>query len=1038
MLSKLFSRWNIQRTVYCLVMLLFLVIENTNAQQTPVSYNRFQYHNYKWQTFHTSAFHIYFPYGYDSVCAFVARELPTITSRIKQRMITELSNEPNIIIYPSYDQLYETNIGANEPISYTLPTIVIKGNRIVIAYNGSYELLKQQLAEAVTRIIWEQQFENGIAEQLKGTINTNNKIPDWCKEGMINYFANGWTIQQEDQLQRSLEQQQFKDWYQIINYQPKLSGAAFCYYLTKAYYPQASLQLYQQLKKKKDFNRAIRLITKRNAQETLSECYAFYQQRFLSGKHIEVHYSTTNLTDAVFKHTKGILKKLEVSHDGKQVAYVIHNNKKRTIYTTDLTTFKTTKLIQYKLPPWLNDLSTDNYPLIKWSATKQELHIVYPEKGKLQLKTYTASGQKIQERILKYIDGVLSVENGNDDNEKILAAFRKGQSNILQYDLRREKYKAFTSDVFDDCQPINNPQNGTVFFTSKQQLKKECYNPQTDKDSLYWAQGIFNSNNLKPVVSDTVDYIQWKNLTVLKNGDLLATHTLFGQERFALLQLNGSYQTLSSYQPFSYPPATDQLHFYTTNNDSIKLKSVAFNEWWEQNKEQVNDTLTPWLKDYQNDASQRAKEDSILKSAKMNSEPVFLEGVLKPKNSKERSQQRKDSIYQSLRYNPERVQPYVLQLHSAYFSTKVNNDYFINRYQPYQNYQGQFKFPEVGGMAQGGFTDLFENHHINMGYRLPAGTEGSDFFVYYQNTKKKTDWGIKYFRKVESLQSDHQRKWEDENGNAYPNTAKVKTHYYELSFHHPLSYYASIDFNTAIRKDRTLFLATEKYSLNFAPLKAMWSINTLSYSYNKLQHTLPMLYKGFSGKALLDVFAGLQGIEENAVYGASINLQYHQPIYKYITAVASIKAGHSGGQQKILYNMGGVDNNLTVKTDTSVHFKQDAPYAFQTLITQLRGFQQNSLYGNQYALLNTDVYFPLFQTLIPIETNFSSINNLQLGLFTDVAYAKETWRARVESRTKVAYGFSVRTILAGYTIRVYASLPNENSKKVLWYLSVGG
>ncbi|WP_165446918.1 hypothetical protein [Olivibacter jilunii] len=54
----------------------------------------------------------------------------------------------------------------------------------------------------------------------------------------------------------------------------------------------------------------------------------------------------------------------------------------------------------------------------------------------------------------------------------------------------------------------------------------------------------------------------------------------------------------------------------------------------------------------------------------------------------------------------------------------------------------------------------------------------------------------------------------------------------------------------------------------------------------------------------------------------------HQPLYKKINAVARLQAGHSGGEQKILYNFGGVDNNIIPRTDTAVQFSQDAPYAF--------------------------------------------------------------------------------------------------------------
>lgn len=1043
--AKLYIRTSLQRTLL-LFMVMISVCCHSGAQQTSSVYNRFQYHNYIWQVFHTDAFHIYFPRGYDSLCSFTARELPGIMVLLKQRMFTEPDKALHIILYPSTDQLYETNIGSGEGRNYTMPTVVLKGNRIVAAYDGSYEHLKQQLAEALTRSIWEEQFDKGIGDQLK-TALTDDKIPLWCREGMISYFANGWAIEQEDLLKRTFTENNFSSWHEVLSYQPRLSGIAFCYYLTRNYYPQAVSQLYQQLKKKRDLNRAIRLVTKKNLQQTLEACFAFYRERFRiennKNKEEAVNEQVTALSIKnkaliTIKHSKGIVKAMEVNSDGTYIAYTIHYNRQRSVYVSDVQTKKAVKLKSYKLPPWYDDLSKDIYPLIKWTEDKNDLSVIYPEKGRIVLRTFSTTGNELAERTLKHIDGIKDL-NGYDDNSRLLAAYRKGQTDIIIYDPHKEKYKAVTNDEDDDSEPVLDKTMGNVLFSSIRRLKKNNYDPSVDKDSLYRVQGIFNSDHLKqPIVSDTLRYVHWRKPVMLNNGNLLVTHTLHGSVQFALITPTGSVTSLTDYHPYSYSSKTNRLHFYKSSLDSIYITTADANGWITNERTKASDAISPWLKDYLADADKRAKEDSILKAARANNEPGFLEGVLKPRNSKELAQQRKDSIYRSLQYDAERIEPYVLQLHSAYFTARVNNDYFINKYQPYHNYQGQFKFPEVGGMVQGGFTDLLENHHFNMGYRLPAGTEGSDFFVFYQNTKKSTDWGINYFRKVESLQPDPKRDWKDENGNTYPNLAKVKTHYYELSFHHPLSYYTSIDFTTAIRKDRTIFLATEKYSLNFAPLKSLWSINTLSYTYNKLLPTLPMLCKGFSGKVMLDVFAGLQGLANDAVYGASIDLQYHQPVYKYITAVAGLKAGHSGGQQKILYNMGGVDNNLTVRTDTTVHFNQTAPYAFQSLITPLRGFQQNSLYGNQYALLNMDVYFPVFQSLAPIETNFSSVNNLQLGLFSDVAYAKETWQLSPAGRSEVSYGFSIRTVLAGYLIRGDIALPNETRKKVLWYLSIAG
>ncbi len=119
-----------------------------------------------------------------------------------------------------------------------------------------------------------------------------------------------------------------------------------------------------------------------------------------------------------------------------------------------------------------------------------------------------------------------------------------------------------------------------------------------------------------------------------------------------------------------------------------------------------------------------------------------------------------------------------------------------------------------------------------------------------------------------------------------------------------------------------------------------------------------------------------------------------------------------------------MDNNVTIKLDSNVHFAQTAPYAFQALITPFRDHRQNTLYGNQYAVFNADVYFPLFQTLIPIETPLSFINLLQLGLFSDMATAKESWqKPHSYANWLWSYGLSVRSKLAGYSLRMDVAWP---------------
>ena len=543
-------------------------------------------------------------------------------------------------------------------------------------------------------------------------------------------------------------------------------------------------------------------------------------------------------------------------------------------------------------------------------------------------------------------------------------------------------------------------------------------------------------------------------------GGLLAVTTRAGKEQVALIRKPSSgskdaVEVLGDAGLFQYLPQKGQIASFKPFRDSLLLTFQPVDDWIASCRRNSPAQGSPWMEDYRHSLALRKAEDSILKAARDGGGPSFLDGVLTPapaapsnisskgkgdklkdgndKNS--RDSIRKDSIRQVGLYSAKRVKPYVLQLHSAYFTAQVNNDYFANRYQPYLAYQGSFRVPEAGGLVQGGLTDLLENHLLTVSYRLPAATEGSDFNIRYQNSARRLGWGLAYYRDVSTLKPDPERSWVDDMGRPYPDAAKVKTHYYEGSLKYPLSYYAGLSFSTAVRKDRTVFLALDKYSLDFAPIKSLWSVSTMSYQLNKLEPTLPNLYRGFSVAVHADGFkAFTQG--GDALGALSVDASWHKPLYKYITLVLQVHGGLSGGGQRILYNLGGVDNNLTPRIDSTVHFGQDAPYAFQTLVTPFRGYLQNSLYGDRYGLVNADVYFPLFTTLMPIETDFPSLNNLQPGLFADGATAKQTFNAAYQGQYKWSFGAILRTVLAGYPLRFDLGWPGTFNKAPVWYLSL--
>lgn len=944
-----------------------IVLSQATAQQYTARFNRLQYHQYHWQSFYTKGYTIYFPQGYDSLCKFTTNHLPAIIKSIQKETGLNVQVPPNIIIYPSIPQLYETNIGMYDSASATFPTIEIKGGRVLTAFTGSYEQFLIQLKEAWLRACWEEQFNPGVAEQLTGQASA---CPDWFKEAFISYMAKGWQLDDEAALHKKFLVAQPHSWNDVLSADSVMAGRALCYFLCIRYRGDAALQLLFRFKQRKTLASAVRLIFKHKLDDLEEQCFRFYQSRYTGITPPEGVYSDAQVIRSHLKEDEKLIN-VYPNLSRQQTAFILEKAGKRYVYIVndkDTMLQHKQRITTYGLPPWYSHHRQNMYPVLSWSKDRKSLFEIVPEKGILTVKEYNTNGSLVRKKQLYGVDGVNDfIEETSDD--WLMAAYRKGQSDIVDYYPQKEDYTAMTGDKADDYLLYYDPEANE--YTYRSGLPADSLG----RDSAGKPYGIYTVQNGK------------------------------GQ----LIKADSKYE-----------------HYKTERQDYGSVYTQ-----WIQEQEAIEKT-----KDSIAQLEQQLKENDINISGAILGYANGGNKTGRRQSARERKRQVQDSLNASPVFNEDKVKPNSLQLFRSWYTAQVNNDYFINRLQPYKGYLGTFRFPEVGAMIASGFSDLFENYHFNIGYKMPAGTEGSDFFIRFENTKRTTDWHLLYYRKVESLQPDAIGDWKDAQGNPYPTLVKVKTYYFEAGVHYPFNYNWGLDITPAFRKGRTVFLSTDKYSLDFNDLKEWWNINTITLTGHHLHPTIPLLYKGWNVKLLSDLIASY-GKDAKFSYGINVQTEYHQPLYKYITLVARLKAGYSGGDAHILYNFGGTDNNIVPRVDTTVRFAQDAPYIFQELIGGLRGYEQNSLYGNAYGMLQADVYFPVFNTLIPLSTGFASIRNLQLGVFTDMAYAKETWNSLNKDRNhKIAYGFSARTLLAGYPIRFDMAWPGSFSEKPVWYLSL--
>jgi hypothetical protein len=398
----------------------------------------------------------------------------------------------------------------------------------------------------------------------------------------------------------------------------------------------------------------------------------------------------------------------------------------------------------------------------------------------------------------------------------------------------------------------------------------------------------------------------------------------------------------------------------------------------------------------------------------------------------------KDSLAKERVFDKDKSKPYLIHLTSDYVSAQLDNSLLINKYQPYKFNQGQFHQQVLSGMTKYTFSDIFEDHKATVGFRIPSTSKGGDFFVEYDNFKKRMDWGISYFRHVEKFTLPNDTNWSNQYGYNVPNYIKQKTHYFEARALYPFSRYQAIKMTIGIRKDQQVFIATDKYSLTYPDTNQVWTIARVEWMRNKIKNESQDLKKGYSIKLFIEYQNEIAGGKSSFFHLGGAGL-YFKPIYKNTLWANRIQTALSGGESEgMMFVMGGVQNQLAPLIDSSVKFSQKDHYSYISYASSLRGYAQNIRAGNVFALLNSEIRVPILPLFFNQTTALTSLNKLQAVVFTDIGNA---WKLSSPTpKLALGYGVGLRTVLVSYYVRLdcaWRNLSQLNIKNPIWHVAIG-
>ena len=369
-------------------------------------------------------------------------------------------------------------------------------------------------------------------------------------------------------------------------------------------------------------------------------------------------------------------------------------------------------------------------------------------------------------------------------------------------------------------------------------------------------------------------------------------------------------------------------------------------------------------------------------------------------------------------YKFTRTRQYFLKFMTDNVSVGLDNSLLVNNYQPFNPDDPTFNQPGLNPMLRFGITDLFEDHKLYGGIRMPlfgnlnpqvngqslpfkVGIfENMEIFVSYENYKKRWDKSLTFYHKNLS----------EIRNIFYPSlnvgttgVLTTKTNLVESKFTYPFNQLNSLRFKIGFRNDRFITKSTDFLTLNTANSSQNWVYNRVEYVHDHTLAVADNIKYGLRANVYFE-FQKEFPTREDTVLNQQVQLpifnnsylmlwgadvRHYQKVYKTIIWANRFAYSTSIGTKKMVYYLGGTEGMLFPGFNQTTIVNTDNNYAYQSLAVNMHGFQHNIRNGNSFAVINSELRIPVFSAFSKRDLKSSLLENFQIIGFFDVGTAWE-------------------------------------------------
>lgn len=1002
--------------------------------------NRVQNRKFDWKFFDTKHFRVY---HYDragrQLGRYVAEEAENNIRVIEQKMGGQFPDRFNIILYNSYDDYRQTNVGLKDESQISQMTISgtwnLVGDKLVVYHTGNHTDLQRQIQAGMAQVVMERMiFGESFKKMAKTALLMN--LPPWATQGFIAYLVDGWNTEANSEWKRLLDARPRAGFYELSDEYPEIAGKAFWKFVSDNYGKPRMKSLLSEMQQKTSLNKAMKEPTNLNMKITKAydSCMRYYRNVYaLDFQHQELPDSSSGLISLKVPKDNTIIRNIMVSPRGSEIAYVSWKDGRYTIYNQKTAYDQVQSVLLEGGEKDMTEAIDPNYPMMAWSNGGNKLAILYKKGNKTNLRIYNSNKGRIENYVIppNRFDRVLGMSFMEDDDKLVLSAIRKSQTDLYQFTIKGSKMTNITDDAWDDINPVfvsGGSRKGILFLSNRPKPNMNVpvevnqlpngpmniyfYNTTTQRAELLQCTNVKKGHILQPIQygPDNFAYLYDENgienkyvilfdrdrhnmdsayaLPVTNYNTSIISHqyNVASGEVADVIQEKNKYMVY--FHKLNMPSDSGQPKQLTPTILSIERQEVAeeqpgSNVRYDFSKQPVDQPIsTPEVKS--GNAFQSEFTDTVsggLRRKKQQRRQEIKTGDNKHLDEADSSTL---TVITDSAYVKMKPSPYKLSFKPDGFNIRLDNSLLFSQYQPYGNNAGAYQSPDLGLLTTINMTELMEDHKITAGFQLPIDLSSSAYFLQYKNTRRRMDWSVLVLR-TQNKQTDNVLYVDPSTnqGIVLPQLFKNVTNMIQGEISYPFDRLRSFHFHTALRQDRLTQKAKDTLSLKYEipNTDQYWSLSRAEYIFDNTRSPLLNIRKGTRYKVYAEYMSELNA-DKLSCYNWGADFRTYQPVYKNVIWATKLSLAHSDGTGKVQYQLGGVDNWYSPKVANNAPAVNDT-YGFMTLVTNLRGAKQAALKGNSFGIFNTEIRLPIVNTFFKRPVQSPLLNNLQLVAFAD-------------------------------------------------------